>query len=162
MARFPIVVSLNTSDDTCIPSPDLILDTLAWVQLDPNEALLFSDISFNQGDQVNLSVIAGSALGVAVIENFTTGEKAGKTLELSNEVCKNGVMWIVQLWGEDGSPNPFANFDTVTFSGALASTPSGNFGPSTAQIYSVQNGGIGNLTTISTSNTDVTVQYIQD
>ena len=157
-----MVVSLNTSNDTCIPSPDLILDTLAWVQRDSREALFFSDISFDQGDQVNLSVITGSTSGVVVIENLTTGKKAGERLELSNKVCKNGVLWEVQLWGEDGSACSFANFGTVTFSGALASTPSGNFGPSTAQIFSVPNAGNENLTTVSTSNTDVTVRYIQD
>ena len=156
-----MVVSLNISDDTCIPSPDLILDTLAWVQLDSNEALLFSDISFDEGDQVSLSVIAGSTSRVVVIENLTTGKKAGERLELSNKVCKNGVLWEVQLWGEDGSASPFANFGTVTFSGALASTPSGNFGPSTAQIFSVQNGGNESLTTVSVSDTDVTIQYIE-
>lgn len=164
VVRSPTAVSvtcLNNRNDQGIPSPDLILNTLAWCTVDPDKPSYFHNISINYGDEVSLTVIAGGKLGTAVIENHTTGEKVGETLTSRDDICRNGVNWMVELWGGfDNSANPFADFDTVTFSGAMASTSHGKSGLSNATEYTLTSSAeYKNLTTVLITDTNVIVQY---
>jgi hypothetical protein len=65
----------------------------------------------------------------------------------------------VEDYEEGDSLVPLANFGTVTFSGASATTGSGSVGPSGATIIDIeQNGQV--LTSSSVSGSSVTVKYV--
>lgn len=140
-----------------MPSPNLILDIPAWCKWDPSPAIYFN-ISIHPGDEVSLAVSGEGTSGMAIIENHTTCETVGELLTSSNEICKSGVNWAVELWGDGNSTNSFADFGTITFSNAVASTPNGKSGPSNATGYSFGEGK--NLTTVWTTDTEVAVQFI--
>ncbi len=67
--------------------------------------------------------------------------------------------WIVEDFEENGGLVPFANFGTVTFTGASATTNSGTVGPSGADIIDIrQNNKV--LTDVTVSGSSVTVKYV--
>lgn len=66
--------------------------------------------------------------------------------------------WIVEDFSSGGSLVPFADFGTVTFTGASASGSSGTVTPSGATLIDIkQNGEV--LTSSSVSGSSVTVEY---
>lgn len=67
--------------------------------------------------------------------------------------------WIVEDFEENGSLVPFANFGTVTFTGASATGSSGTVTPAGATLIDIkQNGKV--LTSSSVSGSTVTVEYV--
>lgn len=67
--------------------------------------------------------------------------------------------WIVEDFSSGGSLVPFADFGTVTFTGASASGSSGTVTPSGATLIDIkQNGKV--LTSSSVSGSSVTVEYV--
>lgn len=87
--------------------------------------------------------------GTSVTHTFTGQTRALQ--ELNAE-------WIVEDFSSGGSLVPFADFGTVTFTGASASGSSGTVTPSGATLIDIkQNGKV--LTTSSVSGSSVTVEY---
>lgn len=88
--------------------------------------------------------------GTSVTHTFTGQTKALQ--ELNAE-------WIVEDFSSGGSLVPFANFGTVTFTGASASGSSGTVTPSGATLIDIkQNNKV--LTSSSVSGSSVTVKYV--
>ena len=133
----------------------------SWYEWYPAYAYDFSGISFSPGDSVALSVVATSTTsGTAKIENLSTGQTGSKQITSSSALCQENAEWIVEDFEEGSSLVPFANFNSVGFTGASAKTSGGNsYGPSSgSQIDIVQNGKT--LTTVSDSSTGLTVKYV--
>ena len=109
---------------------------------------------------IKLTVTASSTTsGTAVIENVTRGQTVSKSLSSSSRLCQENAEWIVEDFEEGDSLVPFANFGTVQFTGASATTSSGTVGPAGATIIDIeQNGKI--LTSASASSNGVTVSYV--
>ena len=132
----------------------------AWYEWYPDYAYDFSGISFEPGDSVTLTVTATSTTkGTAVIKNNSNGKSVSKSISSSSALCEQDAEWIVEDFEEGGGLVPFANFGTVTFTGASAKTASGSTGPSGANIIDIQQGSTV-LTSVSTSGSSVTVQYV--
>ena len=128
----------------------------AWYEWYPDYAYDFSGISISAGDVIKATVTAHSTTsGVAIIENVTTGKTVTKDLTSSSALCEQDAEWIVEDFEEGGGLVPFANFGTVTFYDASASS----YTPSGATIIDIkQNNKV--LTSVSTSGSSVTVKYV--
>lgn len=87
--------------------------------------------------------------GTSVTHTFTGQTRALQ--ELNAE-------WIVEDFSSGGSLVPFANFGTVTFTGASASGSSGTVTPSGATLIDIKQSGKV-LTSSSVSGSSVTVKY---
>ena len=106
-----------------------------------------------------MTVTASSKTGgTATITNETKGKTVSHTFSGQPSLCEYNAEWIVEDFEEGGGLVPLANFGTVTFTGASASTGSGSTSPSGATIINMeQNGRV--LTSASASGSSVTVEY---
>ncbi|KAF7970859.1 hypothetical protein HWV62_22756 [Athelia sp. TMB] len=148
---------LQTGVDFTISGGSVSYD--AWYEWFPAGAYDFSGISFSAGDTVTLTVTATSTTsGTAVIQNESTGATVTQDLTSSSALCQQNAEWIVEDYEENGGLVPFANFGTVEFTGASASTTSGAIGPGSATLIDIdQNNAI--LTSSSVGDSTVTVTY---
>ncbi|KAI0040157.1 hypothetical protein FA95DRAFT_1503242 [Auriscalpium vulgare] len=149
---------LQTGIDFTISGSSVSYD--AWYEWYPDYAYDFSGIPISAGNTIKLTVTATSTkAGSAVIENVTTGKTVTKSLTSSAALCEENAEWIVEDYDENNSEVPFANFGTVTFTSASATTGSGSVGPSGATIIDIrQNNQV--LTSVSTSSSGVTISYV--
>ena len=132
----------------------------AWYEWYPDYAYDFSGISFSAGDVVTVTVTATSTTaGTAVIENTSTGQTVSQDLTSSAALCEQNAEWIVEDYEENGALVPFANFGSVTFSDASATTASGAVGPGSATVIEIQQDNQV-LTDVSVDDTSVTVTYV--
>jgi len=132
----------------------------AWYEWYPDYAYDFSGISISAGDTIKTTVTASSTTsGTAVIENVTTGKTVSKSITSSSALCEENAEWIVEDYEEGDSLVPFANFGTVTFTDAVATTSSGTQGPGSATLIDIeQNNKV--LTSVSVTSSEVTVKYV--
>jgi hypothetical protein len=131
----------------------------AWYEWYPDYAYDFEDIDVNAGDEIKVTVTASSkSKGKAVIENLTTGKTVSKSLSSSYELCKKNAEWIVEDFEEGDSLVKFADFGTITFSEAEATTSSGTVGPSDATIIDIEQDDEV-LTSVSVGDAEVVVKY---
>jgi len=132
----------------------------AWYEWFPAGAFDFSGITIATGNTIQLTVTATSSTsGTAVIKNVSNGQSVSKSLTSSSALCQTNAEWIVEDFEEGGSLVPFADFNTVTFTGASATTLSGStVGPSGAVIFDIEQNSV--LTSVSTTSTSVTVNYV--
>ncbi|KAI0038338.1 hypothetical protein FA95DRAFT_1613463 [Auriscalpium vulgare] len=149
---------LQTGVDFTISGGKVSYD--AWYEWYPDYAYDFSGIPISAGNTIKLTVTATSTkAGSAVIENVTTGKTVTKSLTSTAALCEQNAEWIVEDFEEGNSLVPFANFGTVTFTGASAGTSSGSVGPSGSTLIDIQqNSKV--LTSVSTSSSGVTVSYV--
>ncbi|KAF2110796.1 peptidase A4 family-domain-containing protein [Lophiotrema nucula] len=151
---------LQTGVDFYVQGTTVSFD--AWYEWYPDYAYDFTGITVKAGDQIKMTVTASSTSGgSAVIQNLSTGKTVTKTFSgESNKLCETNAEWIVEDFSSSGGLVPFANFGTVTFSGAsVTTTSSSTLGVSGAQILDIQqNNKV--LTSCSTSGTStVTCSY---
>lgn len=121
----------------------------------------FSGITISAGDTITVTVTATSTTGgTATVKNVSKGTTVTHTFSgQSNALQELNAEWIVEDFSSGGSLVPFADFGSVTFTGASASTSSGSVGPSGATIIDIeQDGDV--LTSVSTTSTSVTVTYV--
>ena len=132
----------------------------AWYEWWPAYQADFENFAVNAGDVLNVTVTAYSAYsGIAIIENTSSGQSVSQQLSSGSPLCQENAEWIVEDFEEGNSLVPFANFGTVTFTGASAKTGSGSVGPSGANVIDIQQNGK-TLTSVSTSGSSVTVSYV--
>ncbi|EJT97834.1 hypothetical protein DACRYDRAFT_71502, partial [Dacryopinax primogenitus] len=99
----------------------------AWYEWYPDAWHDFPNISFSAGDEVRVTVTAtNTTSGTAVIENLTTGETVTQDITSSSALCQKNAEWIVEDYSVGGSFIQFANFSSVTFTNAVATTSSGS------------------------------------
>ncbi|KAF7595466.1 hypothetical protein BBP40_005802 [Aspergillus hancockii] len=151
---------LQTGIDFCIQSGSTSYH--AWYEWYPDYAYDFTGISFSAGDTVKVTVIATSTVtGNATVENTSTGKKVTHTFngDVLGMLCETNAEWIVEDYQSGSSLVPFANFGTVTFAGAQATTGETTVGPASASLMDIkQNGHV--LTNSSVTSDSVTVKYI--
>lgn len=146
---------LQTGIDWTLSGGSVTYD--AWYEWYPNYSYDFSDISISAGDTITTTVTATSLTGgVATIENVSSGQTVSYTF--SNEasegsLCEYNAEWIIEDFEEGSSLVQFADFGTVTFTGASATDGSGTVGVSGAEIIDIeQNNKV--LTSCSTSGSN--------
>ncbi|KAI0057445.1 hypothetical protein BV25DRAFT_1902681 [Artomyces pyxidatus] len=132
----------------------------AWYEWYPDVSHDFSGISIKAGDTIELTVTSTSTkAGKAVIKNVSTGKSVTKSLTSSSALCGQDAEWIVEDFEEGSSLVPFANFGSVTFKDASATTGSGSKGPSGANVIDIKQSNKV-LTSVSTSSSGVTISYV--
>lgn len=106
----------------------------------PDYAYDFSGFAISAGDTIKMTVTASSKTGgTAVIQNQTTGKSVSHTFtSQSGSLCETNAEWIVEDFSSNGGLVPFADFDSVTFTGASATTSSGSVGVSGATILDIK------------------------
>jgi hypothetical protein len=135
----------------------------AWYEYIPAASIAYSSISVTSGNVIKVTVTKTSDTGgVTTFENVSTGKAASHTFtkQSSGTLCGENAEWIVEDFEEGSSLVPFANFGTVTFTGASAIvggstvTPGGD---DAQTIYIEQNSKV--LTTTTISGGTVTIKY---
>ncbi|KUI62048.1 Aspergillopepsin-2 [Cytospora mali] len=150
---------LQTGVDFYVEGSEVGYD--AWYEWYPDYAYDFSGISISAGDTITVTVTATSkTAGTAVVKNVSKGTSVTHTFSSeSNALEELNAEWIVEDFSEGDSLVPFADFGTVTFTGATATDSSGSVGPSGATLIDIkQDGEV--LTSSSTTSTSVTVKYV--
>jgi len=116
----------------------------AWYEWYPDYAYDFSGITLAAGNSITVTVTAsGKNGGTATITNNTTGKTVTHTF--SNEasegsLCEYNAEWIVEDFESDGSQVSFADFGTVTFTGASAVKSGTKVGVTGATIIDIEQG----------------------
>ncbi|CAG8949138.1 hypothetical protein HYFRA_00004760 [Hymenoscyphus fraxineus] len=135
----------------------------AWYEWYPDYAYNFNGISLAAGNVVTVTVTAnGKAGGTATIHNQSSGQTVTHTF--SNEaslgsLCEYNAEWIVEDFDSGGSQVSFANFGTVSFTGASAVKSGQTVGVSGAQILDIRQNSI--LTDCALSGSSgVTCRYV--
>jgi len=114
----------------------------AWYEWYPDYAYDFSGITIAAGNVITVTVTASSkTAGVATIKNVSTGKTV--THSFSNEgslgsLCETNAEWIVEDFDSGGSQVAFANFGSVTFTGASAVGSAGTVGVTGATIIDIE------------------------
>ena len=151
---------LQTGIDSYIQNGEKSYD--AWYEWYPNSAVNF-DMSLSAGDVIVASVRSSSpSKGVAIIENQSSGETVTKTLTAPSSNATLGgqnAEWIVEDFSSGGSQIAFADFGTVTFTGAQAETDGGAYGVNDAAILDIQQGGKLLAEVNIDSDTEFTITY---
>jgi len=137
-----------------------------WYEWYPDYAYDFptSSITISTGDSIYIAVAStSSSKGSVTIKNLTTGKSVTQSLSApssSSHLGGQNAEWIVEDFEEDGSLVPFANFGSVTFSGATAGTSTGATASlSGADILDIQQNKK-TLTSESASGSTITVTYV--
>jgi len=114
----------------------------AWYEWYPDYAYDFSGITIHAGDTIKVTVTATSkTAGKATLEDVTTGVTvthsfSGEASEGS--LCEYNAEWIVEDYEEGSSEVKFADFGSVTFTGASATGKSGTVGTTGATIIDME------------------------
>ncbi|KAJ6506133.1 acid proteinase [Mycena vulgaris] len=103
----------------------------AWTEVYPNPGVSMA-MTVNAGDTIKLTVTATSTTtGTAVVENLSNGQSSTVSLTTPSPMCLENAEWIVEDFQESTFLIPFANFGSITFTDASATTRSGStVGPS--------------------------------
>ncbi|KAJ5469191.1 Concanavalin A-like lectin/glucanases superfamily [Penicillium sp. IBT 31633x] len=134
----------------------------AWFEWYPDYAHDFPNVQISAGNQVKMTVNATTkSSGTATVENLSTGVSVIHTFShgLEGNLCEFNAEWIVEDFSVNNGLAPFADFDTVVFSNAVASAGRHTYGPSSASIMDIYQDLI--LTSSSVTEDSVTVNYIQ-
>ncbi|KAI0478646.1 peptidase A4 family-domain-containing protein [Xylariaceae sp. FL0804] len=134
----------------------------AWYEWYPDYAYDFSNFAISAGDQISMTVKATSTkAGTATLENLTTGKSTSHSFtgESSSPLCEYNAEWIVEDYESGSALVAFADFGSVTFTGASATKDGSSVGVSGASILDIkQSGSV--LTSCSTSgSSSVTCEY---
>ncbi|KAI0169434.1 peptidase A4 family-domain-containing protein [Hypoxylon sp. FL1284] len=138
---------LQTGVDFTVQGSSVSFD--AWYEWYPDYAYDFSGISISAGDTITMTVTASSkSAGTAVIENETTGQRVSHSFSgESDALCETNAEWIVEDFSSGGGLVNFADFGSVTFTGASVNSGTGVNGATIIDIQ--QNNQV--LTSCSTS-----------
>lgn len=148
---------LQTGVDFCYTSGSTSFD--AWYEWYPDYAYDF-DLDISSGDTITMSVTATStSKGSAVIENTTTGKSVTHTFTTSEgDLCEYDAEWIVEDYEEGLSLVPFADFDSVEFTDAYATSGSTTINAGEGSIIDIRQSGTV-YTSCSATGETVTCEY---
>jgi Peptidase A4 family len=133
----------------------------AWFEWYPAVSYSFDGFSFGAGDSIEITVTASSTTsGVATLTNLGTGQSVSHTFENQDAaLCLTNAEWIVEDASNGYSLIPFADFTTVTFTGASAVTGGSTVDTSGATIADIrQNDQV--LTSCSADGSEVSCTYV--
>jgi hypothetical protein len=150
---------LQTGIDFCIQGSSVSYD--AWYEWYPDYAYDFSGISIAAGNVIKITVDATTkTAGTAVVENVSTGKSVTHTFNggVDGDLCEYNAEWIVEDFESGGSLVPFADFGTVVFTNAKATSGRTTVGPSGATIMDIKQNSV--LTSSSANSNSVSVSYI--
>ena len=107
------------------PPPNLRLvkiaycSSVAWYEWWPADWVDFIDFEVNPGDTIQAVIVLQSPRsGIAELSNHNTGKGASEFLSSTYLLCGQDAEWIVEDYTSNGEQVPFADFGSVTFTGA--------------------------------------------
>jgi len=132
----------------------------AWYEWYPDYAYDFT-LSISEGDVIRTTVTASTKkAGKAVIENVTTGKTVTKAITSTSALCLENAEWIVEDFEEGSSLVTLADFGSVKFTNAKATTASGTVqGPADGTVLDIKQSGTVK-TSVSTGSSSLTVKYV--
>ncbi|RAH62505.1 aspergillopepsin-2 [Aspergillus piperis CBS 112811] len=151
---------LQTGVDFCYEGGETSYE--AWYEWYPDYAYNFDSLSISEGDQIKVTVEATSkSSGSATVENLTTGQSVSHTFSgnVEGDLCETNAEWIVEDFESGDSLVAFADFGSVTFTNAEATSDGSTVGPSDATIMDIEQDSTV-LTETSVSGDSVTVKYV--
>ncbi|EMC93556.1 hypothetical protein BAUCODRAFT_75521 [Baudoinia panamericana UAMH 10762] len=117
----------------------------AWYEWYPDYSYTFTDFDVAPGNVIRATVQATSTTsGVATLENQSTGQSVSHTFSdesSTGTLCETNAEWIVEDFQIGSSLVPFANFGSVTFTGASYQSNGASHGVTGATIFDVQQNG---------------------
>ncbi|KAI1355347.1 peptidase A4 family-domain-containing protein [Xylaria sp. FL0043] len=134
----------------------------AWYEWYPDYAYDFSGFPVTSGDEIKITVTASSkAAGVATLENLTTGKSVSHSFSNErNQLCEYDAEWIVEDYESGGSLVAFADFDSVTFTGASAVKSGSTVGVTGAAILDIKQGSTVLTDCTTSGSSTVTCDYV--
>ncbi|KAI1325080.1 peptidase A4 family-domain-containing protein [Xylariaceae sp. FL0255] len=127
----------------------------AWYEWYPAASYDFDNFDVSAGDQIQMTVVASSTSGgTATLENLTSGQSGE-----SSELCEQDAEWIVEDFESGGGLVTFADFDSVTFTGATAIANGNTVDTTGATVFDIQQNSQ-TLTDCSNSGSTVTCNYV--
>ncbi|KAJ7205464.1 peptidase A4 family-domain-containing protein [Mycena pura] len=134
----------------------------SWTEVYPNPAVTMS-MPVNAGDVVKLTLTAtSSTTGTAVVQNLSSGQSSTVGLTSTAPLCLADAEWIVEDFEEGTFLMPFADFGSITFSDASATTQDGGtVGPcgSGSHLIDMVQSGL-QFASASCAASSVTVDYL--
>lgn len=115
---------------------------IAWYEWYPDPSIDIPGFSVSAGDTVSIDITSISkSSGLVILENISTGQvvtKSGSAPSTSAVLGGQNAEWIVEDFQVNGALVPFADFGTVLFTNAVASTSSQFLDTSGATIIELQ------------------------
>ncbi|RAH64849.1 A4/G1 family peptidase [Aspergillus aculeatinus CBS 121060] len=151
---------LQTGIDFCYEDGETYYD--AWYEWYPDYAYDFDNIDISEGDSIKVTVKATSdTSGTATVENVSTGQSVTHSFSgnVEGRLCETNAEWIVEDFESGDSLVAFADFGTVTFTGAEAISNGETVTPSGATLMDIEQDGEV-LTSVSVSGSTVKVTYV--
>ncbi|KAJ7785335.1 peptidase A4 family-domain-containing protein [Mycena maculata] len=148
---------LQTGVDFTIDDGEVSFD--AWYEYYPAVSFDF-DLKVSAGDTITLTATStGTKSGTVTISNETTGKSVSKDLTSTAKLCGENAEWIVEDFEEGDSLVPFADFGTVKFTDAVATTSTGStVGPEGAALIDIKQSSTV-LTSVTATDSTLTVKY---
>lgn len=136
----------------------------AWYEWWPDYSHKFSEseLPIFAGEVIKITVNATTnSTGTATIDNVSTGKSVSHefTGKLQGELCQINAEWVVEDFSMGGMLVPFANFGSVTFSGAEATSGGKTVGPADAVLIDIKSYG-DIITSSSVTNDSVTINHL--
>lgn len=136
----------------------------AWYEWFPSASIDIRDFSISPRDVISIYLTTSSkSSGSVMIDNITTGQSITTSASSSSSSAVLGgqnAEWIVEDFEINGSQVPFADFGTVLFTDAVASTSSQSVGTSDATIIELKDSNGRILTDVTIpSSSEVQIVY---
>lgn len=137
----------------------------AWYEYIPAASIAYTGISVTAGNVIKVTVTKTSTTGgVTTFENVSTGVTVSHTFtgQRSGVLCGKDAEWIVEDFTEGSSLVPFANFGSVSFTGASAVVGGTTVTPGSAPANTIVLVSSSNsaLTSTTVSGGTVAVSYV--
>jgi hypothetical protein len=148
--------------DVTISGGEVSFDT--WYEWFPNYAINIPNFTISAGDIISIALTSSSdSEGSVVIENTSTGQSVTQSASApssSSVLGGQNAEWIVEDFDSNGAQVAFANFGTVLFTNAVASTSSQSVGTDGATIIDIEDSSNNILTSVSLpSSSEVSIVY---
>ncbi|KAH7090057.1 peptidase G1 [Auriculariales sp. MPI-PUGE-AT-0066] len=131
-------------------------------QLTPDESRDLN-ITIVTGNIVKLTATADSSTsGTITVQNVSQNQTVTRSLNSTEALCQRNAAWMVENFSIDGTATPFANFSSITFTDASATTFDGKtkLSPVNSTLMDISwEGDIVTNTTVA-ANGNVLVQYL--
>lgn len=135
-----------------------------WYEWFPSPSYDIQGFSISAGDIIIITVSSSSkSEGSVTLENISTGQSVTQSASAPNSNAVLGgqnAEWIIEDFDVGGSQVPFADFGTVLFTNAVASTSSQSVGTDDAVIIEMKDSNGNILTDVSLpSSSEIKIVY---
>ncbi|KAF7944769.1 uncharacterized protein EAE97_005402 [Botrytis byssoidea] len=133
----------------------------AWYEWYPAATQVIELGTLTAEDVISVNITtSGLNQGTVVMENKSTGKSYTKTVSSANTLCGVSAEWIMEDLSVDSSNIGLANYGSVVFSDAVATTASKTVIPSRAVILDIETSSNIVLTKSSVTDKSVTIAYV--